>query len=274
MVGERFAAAVRDNPGVSTALVTGATAGIGAEFARQLAGRRYDLVLVARDAGRLQEAADRLSNRHGVSVEVVAADLTDRSRLDEVAERLADRDRPVDVLVNNAGFGLRGRFLTTDVADEQRMVDLLVTATMRLTHAAVAGMVERGRGVVVNVSSVAAWTAGGTYSAAKSWQTVFSESLSRELVGTGVHVTALAPGYTHTEFHDRAGMDVSRLPEWLWLDVEQVVAAGLRDAGRGTAVSVPGLQYKVLGAALQLLPRALVRQVTGGPARNGLRRKA
>ncbi len=259
--------------GRGTALVTGATSGIGAEFARQLAARGHDVVLVARDEQRLREGAERLAARYDVRTTPMTADLTDRAALDRVAARLTAADDPVRVLVNNAGFGIRNRFVGGDLDAEQAMIDVMITATMRLSHAAVGAMVERGAGVVLNVSSVAAWITGGTYSAAKAWETVFSESLSRELAGSGVRVTAVAPGYTRTEFHARAGMDMSRLPRWLWLDVEQVVAEALRDAARGAPVSVPGVPYKLVAGALHVLPRPLVRAVTGGPGRNGLRRK-
>lgn len=258
---------------MGTALVTGATAGIGAEFARQLAARGDDVVLVARDEVRLEATAAELRRTRGIATEVVVADLSDRAAVDRVAARLADPGRPVDTLVNNAGFGLRGRFVGSDVETEQTMIDVMVTATMRLTHAAVGGMVDRGHGEVVNVSSVAAWVTGGTYSAAKAWETVFSESLARELAGTGVQVTALAPGYTHTEFHARAGIDMSGISERLWLDAGDVVATALADVRRGRAVSVPGAQYKVFSTLARYAPRPLVRRVTGGPARSGLRRK-
>ena len=169
---------------MGTALVTGATAGIGLEFARTLAARGHDIVLVARDRTRLEQLADELRALR-VQVEVLPADLADRSQLATVEARLSDRSRPVEILVNNAGFGVPKRFADADVEDEQAMLDVLVTAVMRLTHAAVPGMVARGTGAILNVSSVAGWITGGTYSAAKAWVTVFSESLSIELAGTG-----------------------------------------------------------------------------------------
>ena len=254
---------------MTTALVTGATAGIGAEFARQLAARGDDLVLVARDEARLRTCADELARRHRVQVEVLVADLTDRAQLARVEDRLRDRERPVDVLVNNAGFGVNQHFVGGDVEAEQAMLDVLVTAVMRLTHAALPGMVARGTGGVINVSSVASFIAGGTYSAAKSWCTVFSESVDRQLVGTGVTVTALCPGFTHTEFHQRGGMDVSHLPDWMWLDAPDVVSGALADFRRGKPVSVPGAQYKAIRVLTSVLPRPLVRRASGvrGPDR-------
>jgi short-subunit dehydrogenase len=260
---------IDDDVRMTTALITGATAGIGAEFARQLAGRGVDLVLVARDADRLSSLADELTARHRVACEVMSADLTDRAALATVEERLADRDRPVDLLVNNAGFGVNQLFVGGDLDEEQRMLDVLVTAVLRLTHAALPGMVARGTGGVINVSSVASFIAGGTYSAAKSWVTVFSESVDRQVAGTGVTVMALCPGFTHTEFHQRADMDVDHLPDWMWLDAPDLVRSALGDFARGRPVSVPGAQYKVLSTLARYLPRPLVRRASGvrGPDR-------
>ena len=254
---------------MTTALITGATAGIGAEFARQLAARGDDLVLVARDRPRLQAYADDLTARHGVRCEVLVADLADRTALRAVEDRVGDRTRPVDLLVNNAGFGVNQAFLGGDLEAEQAMLDVLVVAVMRLTHAALPGMVARGRGGVINVSSVAGFIAGGSYSAAKSWVTVFSESVDRQLARTGVTVTALCPGFTRTEFHQRGGMDVSHLPDWMWLEAPSLVQAALADHARGRTVSVPGAQYKVLAALTRTLPRPWVRRVSGvrGPDR-------
>ncbi len=254
---------------MTTALVTGATAGIGAEFARQLAARGHDVVLVARDTARLDAMAEELHARHRVRAEVITADLTDRAALRVVEDRLADRDRPVDLLVNNAGFGVNQLFVDGDLDAEQDMLDVLVTAVLRLTHAALPGMVARGGGGVINVSSVAGFIAGGTYSAAKAWATVFSESVDRQLAGTGVHVMALCPGFTHTEFHQRGEMDVSHLPDWMWLDAPDLVRAALHDFSRGKPVSVPGSQYKALSTVARYAPRPWVRRASAvrGPDR-------
>ena len=245
---------------MGTALVTGGTSGIGLTFAETLAARGHDLCLVARDEERLREVADRLQQER-VDVEMIVADLSNRADLARVEERLRDRDQPVEILVNNAGFGVPQRFVGGDLEAEQQMLDVLVTAVMRLTHAAVPGMVDRGTGAIINVSSVASWITGGTYSASKSWVTVFSESLSIELAGTGVHVVAVCPGFTHTEFHQRAGMQMQSLPEWMWLDAQDVVDTALSDVRRGRPISVAGPQYKVLSLAAQYLPRPLVRAV-------------
>lgn len=251
-----------------TALITGPTSGIGRGFADAFARKGFDLVLVARDATRLDSLAAGLASEYGIGCEVVVADLSDRTDIDRVAARCADPDRPVSALVNNAGFGLNRSFLRSDVDDEQRSLDVLVTAVLRLTHAAVPGMVERGTGMVVNVSSVASWITGGTYSASKSWVTVFTESLAQELEGTGVRVTAVCPGFVHTEFHQRAGIDMSAIPEFMWLDVQQVVSQAFSDLARDRPVSVAGPQYKAVSALLRHGPRSLARLATASRQRN------
>lgn len=257
---------------MGVALVTGGTAGIGLEFARILAQRGHDICLVARDQARLDAVAEELRG-YRVQVEVIAADLTDRTQLARVEDRLSDRARPVEILVNNAGFGDPQAFVGGNVDTEQKLIDVLVTAVMRLTHAAVPGMVARGTGAIINVSSVAGWITGGTYSAAKAWVTVFSESLSIELTGTGVHVVAVCPGYTHTEFHQRANMEMDAVPDWMWLDTREVVETALKDVRKGKPISVAGRQYKALSLAAQYLPRPLVRSIgsrrAGGQARSG-----
>lgn len=251
-----------------TALITGPTSGIGRGFAEEFARKGFDLVLVARDELRLEVLAAEFAATYGVACEVLPADLTVRADVDRVAERLTDAQRPVGALVNNAGFGLNRSFLAASVDDEQRMVDVLVTAVMRLTRAVVPGMVERRTGMVINISSVASWITGGTYSAAKAWVTVFSESLAQELDGTGVRVTAVCPGFVHTEFHERAGIDMSSMPEWMWLDVPAVVDQAMRDVARSRPVSVAGPQYKVFSAFLRHGPRSLARLATASRQRN------
>lgn len=243
-----------------TALITGPTSGIGRGFALEYARRGFDLVLVARNTSRLTALADELQAAHGITSEVVTADLSVRTDVDRVAARLADPDRPVTALVNNAGFGLHASFAANDVEDEQRLVDVHITAVMRLCHAAIPGMVARRTGMIVNVSSVAGWITGGTYSAAKSWITVFSESLGQEFSGAGVRVVAVCPGFTHTEFHSRAGIDMAALPDWMWLDVPEVVDQAMRDLARNRSVSVAGAQYKALATVLRHAPRSVVRR--------------
>lgn len=247
---------------MSTALITGATSGIGAAFTRRLAAARYDLVLVARDTARLDQMAAAVRDGFGVRAEVIPADLTVPAQRLAVEDRLAATDRPVDVLVNNAGYALNAPFAETSADDQDRLLDVLVRSVMRLTSTAVPGMIDRGRGAVINVSSVAAFIPHGTYSAAKAWVTVFSESLAAELAGTGVRVLALCPGYVHTEFHARAGIDMTGVPEWMWLEADETVEAALRDLRRGTVVSVPSPQYKALAAMARYAPRGLVARVS------------
>lgn len=256
---------------MTTALVTGATAGIGAEFCRQLAATGHDLVLVARDRSRLEASAAALSAEYGIRVEVIAADLADRAQLQLVADRLSvagtDGLPGIDLLVNNAGFGLATGFLTSEVAEEERALDVMCRAVLVLSHAAGRAMGARGRGAIINVSSVAGFVAMGTYSAAKAWVTTFSEGLAVELAPRGVSVTALCPGFTHTEFHERAAMNMSRLPDVLWLDAPDVVARALADARRGRPISVPGLPYQALTGVLHVLPRGLVSRASSALAR-------
>ena len=247
---------------MAIALVTGPTAGIGRAFAVALARAGFDLVLVARDEPRLNQLAEWLAAEFGVHAEVLVADLGDGAQLAKVEERLVRADQPISVLVNNAGFGVKAPFAKSDIRDEQQMLDVLVRSVMRTTHAVVPLMVDRGFGVIINVSSIASWVTGGTYSAAKAWVTVFSESLAQELIGTGVRVTAVCPGYVHTEFHDRAGMDMSTIPDWMWLEAEQVVEQAMRDVSRNRPVSVAGAQYKALSLLVRYAPRPLVRFAT------------
>lgn len=246
---------------MSTALVTGATAGIGNAFVRRLARDRYDLVLVSRDEGRLERLAAELRTSYAVRVEVLAADLAEDDGCRAVESRLADRDRPVDVLVNNAGFSVSNGFLTGDVEDEERMLRVLVRAVLRLTRAAVPGMIERRHGAVINVSSVAGFVPQGTYGAAKAWVTSFTQGLAGDLAGTGVSVLALCPGFTHTEFHERAGIDMARTPDWLWLDADQVVDDAFAALARGSVVCIPGAQYKTIVTLARHFPTRAVSAV-------------
>jgi short-subunit dehydrogenase len=248
-----------------TALVTGATAGIGAAFARRLALDGYALVLVARDEARLATFGADLADRHGVPVTPLAADLSTVEGCERVQARLAQADAPVDLLVNNAGISLNTPFLRSTVEGEERLLSLNIHAVMRLTLAALPGMVERRRGGIINVSSVAGFGApmpGSTYSASKAWVTNFSQSIAESVRSSGVRVTALCPGYTRTEFHERAGINMSKMPDWLWLSAEEVVRDGLRDLRRGKAVSVPDWKYKVAVFGLRHLPYGLVRTVS------------
>lgn len=246
------------------ALITGASAGLGREFAVQLAARGHDLVLVARDGDRLDQVADELvtASAGGVDVEVIPADLSDRRDLQQVADRVGDHRKPVDLLVNNAGFGSGHSFVDNDVAEEEAALDVMGRAVMILSHAAASAMRERRRGAILNVSSVASFAAMGHYSAIKAYVTVLSEAMAAELAPRGVSVTALCPGFVRTEFHARADMNMSQLPEPLWLSAAQVVRTALDDVARGTVVSVPSPTYRTLVGVLRVMPRTLVRQVS------------
>jgi uncharacterized protein len=247
-----------------TALITGASSGIGAAFARTLAGRGHALVLVARDTERLEAAAESLRSEYAVEVEVLPADLSDRADVARVAERVADADRPVDLLVNNAGFGLNSRLTGPDLSEQERALNVMCRAVLLLSGAAGRAMRERGSGAIVNVSSLAGFFSIGGYSAVKAWVTAYTEALAVELAGTGVTATAVCPGFVHTEFHDRADLDMSMLPAAGWTDVEDVVRLGLRDAARGRVVSVPTLRYRTVSGLARHAPRAVIRRVSRG----------
>ncbi|QKW22705.1 SDR family oxidoreductase [Kitasatospora sp. NA04385] len=239
---------------MTTALITGATAGIGAAYAGRLARDGRDLVLVARDTDRLAAAAADLSGRHGVRVETLTADLATEAGIEAVEDRLRDPARPVDLLVNNAGFGHRGTYLDVPVQDELDMLKVHIEAVLRLTTAAVPGMRERGFGAVVNVASVAAFLPRGTYGATKAWVVNFTLGIARDLAGSGVRLQALCPGFTRTEFHQRAGMGTSSVPGWGWLTADRVVDDSLRDLARNRPLCVPSKRYRAAVAAARLLP--------------------
>jgi uncharacterized protein len=232
------------------ALVTGATAGIGREFAVQLSARGYGVVLVARDERRLHEVAAALPG----PTEVLQADLLDEPAVQRVVDRIAETDRPIDLLVNNAGFGLPGEFDESDVGDELRQFDLLARVPLRLTHAALRRMVPRRTGTVIIVSSVAGFFGLGSYSAAKAWSLTFARWANAYYRPAGVTVTAVAPGFVRTEFHER--MSISResmAPSFMWFDAARLVRGALRAAERGRAISVPTVRYRLLTASRALL---------------------
>jgi short-subunit dehydrogenase len=247
------------------ALITGASSGLGAEFARQLAARGADLVLVARDRAALDAVAADVRETHGRRVEVLVADLLDDGDLAAVEKRLRNGD--IDVLVNNAGFGLDLRFEQNPVDDEVRHLRLHVEVAMRLTRAALPAMLERGSGRIVNVASVAGFVPRGTYGAAKGWLISFSRWANVVYRPRGVTVTAVCPGFVHTNFHERLGLAPGHegVPPGLWLDAATVVREGLRAAARGRSVSVPSWRYTLLVAGSRLLPdRVVVRAASRG----------
>lgn len=249
------------------ALVTGASAGLGASFVRRLAAEGRNLILVARDAERLEASAAQLRERYPIDVEVLPADLGTEDGCATVAARISAEDKPVDTLVNNAGFGLYQGFGNAALERELQMLDLNVRAVLVLSRAAAAAMAARGRGEIINISSVAGFLPRGraaTYAASKAWVTAFSEGIAALLKGKGVRVTVICPGFTHTEFHARAKADMSSTPSFLWLDADRVVADGLADARAGKVISVPSKRYRAIVTLVKLLPRPLVARLMAG----------
>lgn len=239
------------------ALITGASVGIGDCFARLLAAEGYNLVINARSKDKLEERAEFLRKSYNIEVEVLAADLA--IECEKVESYIASHE--IEVLINNAGFGLNQSFLSSPIEEEQRVLDVLVRAPMRLMHAVLPQMRKRDSGVIINVSSIAAFIAGGHYSAAKSYLTVMSESLHTQMLPTNVKVSSLNPGFVRTEFHQRAGMKMGAIPHFMWLDGDFLVKQAWADALNGKAISIPGWQYKVLRAIIALAPRKTVRKM-------------
>jgi uncharacterized protein len=253
-------------------MITGPTSGIGAGYARRYARDGYDLVLVARDVDRMTQLADELRADAG-HIEVLPADLAEAADRDKVADRLSSSSGGVRVLVNNAGFGTSGEFWTAEPALLQKQLAVNVTAVMQLTRAALPAMLDAGAGTVINIASVAGLVPGrgSTYSASKAWVISFSEGLAGGLQGTGVSVHAVCPGFVHTEFHTRAGIDQPKVPSFMWLEVDDVVSESLADIARGKVIIVPSMQYKAIVTAGRLMPRNLLRftgrRVGGGRGR-------
>jgi short-subunit dehydrogenase len=247
---------------MTTALVTGGTSGIGAAFARALAERGHDLVLVARDPDRLAQMATELTDRYDVAVEVLPADLADRDDTLRVAGRLESTEQPIDILVNNAGFGVRTKLTANDTTPHEHAIDVMIRAVLMLAAAAGRTMGSRGRGAIINVSSTAGFVTMGGYSAVKAWVTTYTEGLANELRGTGVQVTALCPGWVRTEFHQRADIGTAKIPDWMWLDADRLVAECLDDVEHFRVISIPSKRYQTLMFAARHLPRGAVRLVS------------
>lgn len=241
----------------STALITGATSGLGAEFAHQLAASGHNLVLVARDTERLDQRANELAATYPVQVEVLTADLLTDEGTAAVAARLEADDNAVTVLVNSAGFGLPGWFTDNSLDAERAHLRILVQAPMDLAHTAITTFARRRGGRVINIASTAGFTLRGSYSAAKAWVINFSRWANVHYAPVGVQVTAVCPGFVHTEFHDRMNADTTGIKNWMWLSPERVVREGLRDAFAGKAVSIPTKRYKALTALSRALPSGL-----------------
>ncbi|WP_431789617.1 SDR family NAD(P)-dependent oxidoreductase [Kocuria palustris] len=246
-----------------TALITGGTSGIGSAFAEALARRGFSLVLVARGAERLESTASRLSAEYAVEVETLEADLGDANDVARVAERIEDPRAPIDMLVNNAGFSVKRTYQAEGLDLHHRGIDVMAKAVLDLSSAAARTMTARGEGWILNVSSTSGEVTMGPYSALKAWCTTYTESLAVELEGTGVRVMALLPGWVRTEFHARAGISGSSIPDFLWLQADDLVEEALKDLARGRVVSIPTLRYKAIMLGAKLAPRAVVRKCSG-----------
>lgn len=243
------------------ALITGPTAGIGNAYARELAKRGYDLTLVARDTAKMEAIAAQLRSKHRIDVDVITADLTTVDGVANTVNAVTDTTKRVDLLINNAGASLAGWFGTTDIADEDRQLDLLVRAPMHLMDAAIKTMAGRGGGQIINVSSVAAFTPRGVYSAHKAWLLNISEWANVHYADVNISVMALCPGFVRTEFHQRGDMDVSGVPKWMWLKADKLVKKSLKDLEKGKSVSIPTIRYNVLSILARYLPKSLVTRV-------------
>jgi len=244
-----------------TALVTGASSGIGEAFCRALAGRGHPLVMVARRREGLEALAEELSSRHGITAETLPADLSTEEGMESVARFIAESE-DVEVLVNSAGDAVDGLFDQTEVGRQLESVRLHDLAVVRLTHAALPGMKQRRRGVIINLSSMAAFfpfPGSAVYSACKAFTAAFTETLALELRGTGVRVQALCPGFTHTQFHQRMGMDVSPIPEWMWMNPDEAVTESLQALERGRVICIPGRLNRLMAASFHL-PRPLLQR--------------
>lgn len=248
---------------MGSALITGATSGIGKEMAWQLATEGNDLVLVARNEAALKAEAERIENFLGVHVEVLPADLALQEGTLAVAERLRSTERPIGLLVNNAGFGLGQEFIGGSLDRELEALNVMVRAVMVTCHAAAEVMVERGYGAIINIASIASLTAQGSYSAHKAWVRTFTEGLASDLAGTGVTATVVCPGLTATEFHTRAHVDSSQWNRHLFASAEQVAAESIAAARRGQVIVTPTLLWRSAAAGLRVLPRSLVRKLFG-----------
>lgn len=249
----------RTSPIGGIAMVTGGTSGIGLSFSRALADRGCDLVLVARNAERLASTAAELTERYGVTVTTITADLGTREGMESVAQRLETDVDPVQMLVNNAGHGIHTPLTTEDISVHSDAVELMVHSVLVLGSRAGRAMRRRASGVIINVGSVAGLLPMGGYSAIKAWVNTYSESLGLELKGSGVQVTTLIPGWVRTEFHDRAGIRTSSIPNLLWLDADRLVSDCLSDVDKGKAESLPSLRFKIIAWVLRRFPRTMVR---------------
>ncbi|MDR0782524.1 MAG: SDR family NAD(P)-dependent oxidoreductase [Propionibacteriaceae bacterium] len=247
---------------MSTALITGGTVGIGHAFAKHLAAQGYDLVLASRDEAGLLAVAERFTEMYGIAVEVIRADLACREDVLALAERLEDPERPIDLLVNNAGFAVHASLLDRDIALHERALDVMCLAVLILGGAAARAMKARGQGAILNVASSSAAITTGNYSAIKAWVAIYTEGLSNELRGSGVKVTAVLPGWVKTEFHSRGGVKAHNLPDIVWIDVDRLVRQSCRDLERGKVLSVPTKRWAFMVGLAHLAPRSVIRKVS------------
>jgi len=247
---------------MATALITGGTSGIGAAFGRALARRGYDLVLVARDETNLARSASEFQALGAPTVETISADLSNRADVATVADRLSSLDAPIDLLVNNAGFGVHFPLATRDTSVHDRAIEVMIRTVLVLGGAAAKTMKQRGSGAIINVSSTAGFVTMGGYSAIKAWVTSYSEGLAVELRGSGVRVTALCPGWVRTEFHERANIRTSSIPSALWVDVDLTVEKAIRDSDRGKVISIPTARFTTLIWLARHIPRSTVHWVS------------
>ncbi len=248
---------------MGTALITGATSGIGLEIAWELAAEKNDLVLVARNKERLEKIAEEMRQIAGIQVEVLSADLSTMEGALAVAERVGSPERPIGLLVNNAGFGLGQDFVGGSLNRELQGLNTMVRAVLITCHAAADAMTRRGYGGILNVASMTALTAQGSYSAHKAWVKTFTEGLAARLEGTGVTVTAVCPGLVHTEFHERSNVDSTQWPDVAFSSPNVVARAAIDGVRRGAVIVTPTLRYRAAAAILRLAPRSLIRRFAG-----------
>jgi uncharacterized protein len=242
------------------ALVTGTTSGIGKAFCELLAELGFNLILVSRDSQRMEQQSKELRYKYkNIQIQIIKADLSNVAHIKKVELRLSNYKKPVSVLINNAGFGINSSFSGSTIESQENLINCMVVAPMKLTYSAVKTMESIGGGIIINVSSVAAFMAGSTYCSAKSWLTVFSESLHGELKDNNIKIHSICPGFTRTEFHERCKQDVSGVPDIFWLKPEKIAEIAWRRANKGAVLSIPGLHYKGLVFLHRYAPRLIVR---------------
>lgn len=247
---------------MALALVTGGTAGIGHSFAVELAYRGWDLVLVARDTARLELVKEQIRTVYGREVETITADLAVRADVLRVADRLESTEHPVEMLVNNAGFGIHASLLDRDFSIQEKALDVMCLAVLILSGAAGRAMVARGHGSIINIGSSSGIITTGNYSAVKAWVNTYTEGLANELRGTGVKVTAVLPGWVRTEFHERAGINASKLPNVVWIDADDLAKDALDDHAAGKVISVPTKRWHTAYWIGRHTPRPVIRWVS------------